>query len=227
MITGTSAVDFRPYPTNLSTSLITRLPDSVLLYLFQSFSDAYTSLVTTASSTANAFDPARGTIPAGYTNTLRKIRPGEVTIPDLPANVEGDQTVMQLFNYNTRIANKQEGELLHAFSIQHAEEYNLFHTMTVLHLRKKGEMMVNEAFLTAIMEEKYESYASLIEQFYSKNEFKMFKSNQDATVIASKEVEALFTQIEYCVLWGVHERLRGSVVEEVVKALSILPIFGK
>ena len=228
---GVSIAEFSPFSAIPKTLPGSQLPDAVLLYLLQSFSEVYNDFVSTASSTSRLFTSSIDTIHSVFPHSTRKINPGEV-IPAKPKPKPKPKPQVKLDHESDRpllfeSPTDPYGEnLLNAYAKQHSAEYELLRKLTMFALEQKGMAMITESMLTMIMKEKYTEYVGWINEFYAETVFEMFDSKQERTASIEIKEQQLFSQVEYCILPGVFERISPVVTNEVANALSALSVFG-
>ena len=226
-MTGVTFAEFGPFSVIPKTLPVSQLPDSVLLYLLQSFSEVYNDFVSTASSTSRLFTSSIDSIHSVFPHSTRKINPGEVNLersqPKTRVTLEQVGNRPLLFE---SLMDPSGEELLDAYARQHTVEYELLRKLTVFVLEQKGVEMVTESMLTVIMKEKYDEYVEWVDTFYAEKDFEMFDSKQENTASTDSTGQQLFSRVEYCILPGVFEEISPVVMNEVVHALSALSVFG-
>ena len=224
---GVSIAEFSPFPAIPKTLPGSQLSDAVLLYLLQSFSEMYNDFVSTASSTSRLFTSSVDMIHSVFPHSTRKINPGEV-IPAKPQpkpQVKLDHVSDRPLLFESLMDPYGE-DLLNAYAKQHTAEYELLRKLTMFALEQKGTVMVTESMLTMIMKEKYDEYVEWIDEFYAETVFEMFDSKQERTASIEMKGQKLFSQVEYCILPGVFEKISPVVMNEVANALSAFSVFG-
>ena len=225
LMAGVSIAEFSPFSAIPKTLPVSQLPDTVLFYLLQFFSEMYNDFVSTASSTSRLLTSSIDTFYSVFPHSTRKINPGEVTLESPQPGLTLEQTGDRPFLFES-LTDPYREELLNAYAKQHTEEYEMLRKLTLFTLEQKGMVMITEPMLTTIMKAKYTEYVDWIERFYAEKGFEMFDSKQEETAFMDAKGQQLFHQVEYCVLPGVFEEISPVVMNEVANALSALSLFG-
>lgn len=156
-LTGVSSSDFLPIlsiPEAVTPSFLT---SRSLLFLLQSFSEAFGDLLTTSSSTVSILDNPRGNV---IPNSTRKIRPRDVNlVGDISKN--GDPLYFMMEN--------RSQNLLASFASQHSQEYEFLRMLTVFLLQQEGKTITIEN-INSIMKQEYPKYEEFVSDSYEEKD---------------------------------------------------------
>ena len=208
-LTGVSSSDFLPIlsiPEAVTPSFLT---SRSLLFLLQSFSEAFGDLLTTSSSTVSILDNPRGNV---IPNSTRKIRPRDVNlVGDISKN--GDPLYFMMEN--------RSQNLLASFASQHSQEYEFLRMLTVFLLQQEGKTITIEN-INSIMKQEYPKYEEFVSTLYEE------KESFDPTIPnVETNFQVLQTHVESIILKNVSESVSKRVCEEGSTSLLTLSYFRK
>lgn len=211
-LTGVLSSEFMPFvsiPVSVPPSF---LAPHCLLFLLQSFSEAFGDLLATSASTASILDNSRGNV---FTSTARKIRPRDVNLVGEVSH-SGDPLFF--------VTDDRSQNLLASYASQHSQEYELLRTMVVFLLQQEGKTVTTVEFVNSIMKKEYREYKAFVSTIYEDEE--LLGDNIKSQSIESKS-QLLQTHVESIVLKSICECVSKKVCEEASTSLLTLSCFRR